>query len=148
MTGVRFTAVLFFTLACVLVIGTPATTGFETLGDPGPALLPRIVGAGTGLLAVILFPKREQPTLDTAGTTESRRIIALSLLAIPAFYLAFQLIGYTIAAALYLFTSFCILGAGNRAAYLRYALAAAAFSLASGTIFTRLLDLPLPGVLP
>jgi len=144
--GNRVLAVLFLLLALVLSFATPEAAEPDALGDPGPALLPRLVGLLTGILAVILFfqrqPLREEPQSDTG----SPAVIALSLAAIPAFYLAFEYLGYTVAVAGYLFAAFCLLGLGTPAARFRYLLAAAAFSLVSGLVFSRLLDLPLPGV--
>lgn len=148
MTGARLMAAVFFALACVLTFSAPEALHTDALGDPGPALLPRIAGICIGVLAVLLF-LQNPPEEDVAGEgLESPVVISLSLLAIPFFYVIFQSIGYTIAVGLYLFAAFTLLGRRKRDTIFRYALAATAFSLVSGMLFARLLDLPLPGVLP
>ena len=146
--GVKIMAVLFFGLACILVIGAPEAVIGRDLGDPGPALLPRVAGYCMGLLAVVLLIQKPAPLEPGDSAIERPMLIGLSLIAVPLFYLMFQHLGYTIAAGLYLFAAFYILGNHNSAALVRYALAATAFSLASGLILSRLLDLPLPGVIP
>jgi len=148
MNGARLTGVLFFVLACVLVFTAPEAAHTDALGDPGPALLPRAVGVCTGLLAILLFLQNRQEPDVTDADKEKPAIIVPSLMAIPVFYLLFQFLGYTIAVGLYLAAAFYLLGARDRASVLRYLLAAAAFSLTTGMVFVRLLDLPLPGVLP
>lgn len=149
MSGARLTGVLFLVLACVLVFAAPEAAHTDALGDPGPALLPRSVGVCVGLLAILLLLQNRQESDSATGAgTESPAIIALSLLAIPVFYLMFQVLGYTIAVGLYLAAAFYLLGAHNRGSALRYVLVAVAFSLTTGMVFVRLLDLPLPGVLP
>jgi len=135
-------------LACVLVFTAPEAAQSDALGDPGPALLPRVVGVCMGLLAVLLFLQNGHEPLAEAAGIEEPSVIVLSLLAIPVFYLIFQCLGYTIAVGLYLWGAFCLLGAHKREAVLRYVLVATAFSLTTGMVFERLLDLPLPGVLP
>jgi len=144
----RVAAGLFLALSCVLIVAAPTVVSTETLGDPGPALMPRIVGIGTAVLAIILFFQTPETPESADGALENPATVGLSLLAIPGFYLLFQSFGYTLAVAFYLVTAFCILGNRDSASRLRYALAATAFSLASGMIFSRLLDLPLPGVVP
>jgi uncharacterized membrane protein YccC len=139
---------IFFGLALLLTFGAPVAMHTGALGDPGPDLLPRIVGICMGVLAVLLFLQGSQKPDSSNDDTESPVTISLSLLAIPAFYLMFEYLGYTIAAGLYLLVAFGLLGVRNRASLLRYALAAMAFSLTTGMVFARLLELPLPGVLP
>lgn len=148
MTGTRLVPVIFFALACVLTFAAPEAVHSDALGDPGPALLPRIVGVCMGLLAVLLFLQDPGEAASDREPIENPLIISLSLLAFPAFYLMFQTLGYTIAVALYLAVAFYLLGLHNRDAIFRYLLVAVAFSLSSGMVFARLLDLPLPGVLP
>jgi len=148
MNGARLTGVLFLVLACVLVFTAPEAVHTDALGDPGPSLLPRAVGVCMGLLAILLLVQNRQAPAVADADREKPAIIVPSLLAIPVFYLAFQFLGYTIAVGLYLAAAFYLLGAHDRASVLRYVLAAAAFSLATGMVFVRLLDLPLPGVLP
>ena len=148
MSKSRLTAALFFALACVLVLTAPEAAHTDALGDPGPALLPRAVGVCMGLLAVLLFLQKGPEAGAPAAAAEKTTTIVSSLLAIPVFYLVFQLSGYTIAVGLYLAAAFFLLGAHDRGSLLRYALAAAAFSLTTGMVFVRLLDLPLPGVWP
>jgi hypothetical protein len=147
-SSTRLTGVLFLVLACVLVFAAPEAAHTDALGDPGPTLLPRVVGVCMGLLAVLLFLQDGGGTETRDEVTEKPSVIVPSLLAIPVFYLLFQFLGYTFAVGLYLLAAFYLLGAHHRAAVLRYLLAAAAFSLATGMVFVRLLDLPLPGVLP
>lgn len=148
MTGARLTGALFLALACVLVFTAPEAAHSDALGDPGPALLPRAVGVCMGLLAILLLLQGGQTQAATGPGREKPAIIVPSLLAIPVFYLMFQFLGYTVAVGLYLAAAFYLLGAHDRASVLRYVLAAAAFSLTTGMVFVRLLDLPLPGVLP
>lgn len=148
MNGARLTGVLFLALACVLVFTAPEAAHTDALGDPGPALLPRAVGVCMGLLAILLFLQNRQELDATDTDNEKPGVITLALLAIPVFYLMFQFLGYTIAVALYLAAAFYLLGVHDRASVLRYVLAAVAFSLTTGMVFVRLLDLPLPGVLP
>ena len=139
---------VFFALACVLTFAAPEAMHIDALGDPGPALLPRIVGVCMGVLAVLLFLQNPQQQAFAAEDIESPVIIALSLLAIPVFFALFQTLGYTIAVGLYLAVACYLLGLHNREAMFRYVLVAVAFSLTTGMVFARLLDLPLPGVLP
>lgn len=141
-------AAVFFGLACVLTFGTPTANLTNALGDPGPALLPRIVGLCTGLLAVLLILQKEPRQKRTDSAVENPIVILLSILAIPAFYLLFEYLGYSVSVGLYLMAAFCLLGPGKGTDYFRYALVATAISLTSGMVFTRLLDLPLPGVMP
>lgn len=141
-------ACAFFGFACVLMFGSPATLSSDTLGDPGPNLLPRVVGLCAALLSVLLFFEKTQQRAPSDAVLERPLTIALSLLAIPAFYLLFEYLGYTVAVTLYLLAAFSLLGPGTLGTHFRYALSAAAFSLTSGLLFARLLDLPLPGVLP
>ena len=148
MTGCRYMAFCFFGLACVLTLGAPVATLTDALGDPGPVLLPRIVGICMGLLAVLMFLQRPQEQEISINEIENPSTISLSLLAIPVFYLMFEYLGYTIAVSMYLLVAFTLLGLHSKAALVRYALVAVAFSLTSGMVFSRLLDLPLPGVLP
>ena len=148
MTATRVMAVMFFGLACILIFATPDTRGFDTLGDPGPGLLPRITGLCMALLAMLLFLQEPERQEHAEADLEKPLVAALSVSAIPAFYLAFALLGYTLAVGLYLVAAFCLLGSRSPGAWTRYVLAAAAFSLTSGMAFTRLLDLPLPGVYP
>jgi len=147
-SSTRLTGLLFLVLACVLVFAAPEAVHTDALGDPGPTLLPRVVGVCMGVLAVLLFLQDGGDAETPDAVTEKPSVIVPSLLAIPVFYLLFQLFGYTISVGLYLFAAFILLGAHDRAAVLRYVLVAAAFSLATGMVFVRLLDLPLPGVLP
>lgn len=148
MNGARLMALVFFALACVLTITAPEALHTDALGDPGPALLPRIAGVCMGVLAILLFLQNPPEEVLAGEGLESPVVITLSLLAIPFFYAMFQSLGYTIAVGLYLFAAFTLLGSRQGDAVFRYALAATAFSLASGMLFARLLDLPLPGVLP
>lgn len=148
MSGGRIMASVFLGLACVLTLAVPAAMQADSLGDPGPVLLPRIVGICMAVLAVVLLLTKPQEQHALAGNTERPLIISLSLLAIPVFYLMFQYLGYTLAVGLYLLAAFYLLGLHNRKAFFRYVLAAAAFSLVSGMVFARMLGLPLPGVLP
>lgn len=148
MRRARLIGIVFFAFACVLTFAAPEAMLGDALGDPGPALLPRIVGVCMALLSVLFFMQNPQHQVSGDTETENPAIIALALLAIPVFYLLFQTLGYTIAVAVYLAAAFYLLGAHNREAVLRYVLVAMAFSLATGMVFARLLDLPLPGVLP
>lgn len=148
MRGERLIGVLFLALGCVLVFTAPEAAHTDALGDPGPALLPRAVGVCMGLLAILLSLQNRQVPAAADADNEKPVIIVPSLLAIPVFYLVFQFLGYTIAVGLYLAAAFYLLGAHDRASVLRYVLAAVAFSLTTGMVFVRLLDLPLPGVLP
>jgi len=146
--GVRILAGILLLMAGILVFTAPALQLEDSLGDPGPALLPRIAGICMAALSLILFLQTPQQPEDADEALEKRPVIVLSLLAIPLYYLAFQWLGYTLATALYLFAAFCLLGGRQPTLRFRYGLVAAAFSLASGLIFARLLNLPLPGVLP
>ena len=148
MTGCRYMSFCFFGLACVLTFGAPVATLTDALGDPGPVLLPRIVGICMGLLSVLMFLQRPQEQEISINEIENPSTISLSLLAIPVFYLMFEYLGYTIAVGIYLLVAFTLLGHRNKFALVRYALVAVAFSLTTGMVFSRLLDLPLPGVLP
>ena len=148
MSSARLTGALFLALACVLVFAAPEAVQNDALGDPGPALLPRVVGVCMGLLAILLLLQDRPAQTATDTENEKPAIIVLSLLAIPLFYLMFQFLGYTIAVGLYLALAFYLLGVHNRESVLRYVLVAAAFSLTTGMVFVRLLDLPLPGVMP
>lgn len=148
MNATRPAAAVFFGLACVLTFAVPEAVQTDALGDPGPVLLPRIVGICMGLLAILLYWQVPQAHEAEDEAFEKPLIVALSLLAIPLFYLLFQVAGYTLAVGLYMAAASYLLGYHDRDALLRYVLAATAFSLGSGMIFARLLDLPLPGVLP
>lgn len=141
-------AAIFFALGWVLTFAAPEAAHADALGDPGPVLLPRMVGICMGLLAVLLFLQTPQKQDVSKQEGEKPIIICLSLLAIPLFYLMFGYLGYTFSVGLYLLMAFALLGLRNRDAIFRYALVATAFSLTSGMVFARLLDLPLPGVLP
>jgi len=144
----RLIGLLFLALGCMLVFTSPEAAHTDALGDPGPTLLPGAVGVCMGLLGILLSLQNRQEPADTDADNENPAVVVPSLLAIPVFYLAFQLLGYTVAVGLYLAVAFYLLGAHDRASVLRYVLAAAAFSLVTGMVFVRLLDLPLPGVLP
>lgn len=149
MTGLRVTAGVLLGLGCLLIVGVRPSVESGTLGDPGPNLLPRIVGLAMGVMAVLLFFQAEEPSPRAANPREQGPLtIALSMAAVPAFYLMFQYLGYTLSVGLYLLAAFCLLGERTGAARFRYLLAATAISLTSGLLFARLLDLPLPGVLP
>ena len=148
MNGKRILAIVFIGVACVLTFAAPVAQHTGALGDPGPVLLPRIVGLCMGLLAIVMFWQRSRDPVDSKVNVESPVVISLSLMAIPLFYLMFEYLGYTIAVALYLFLATGLLGLHTSAALVRYALVATVFSLMSGMLFARLLDLPLPGVLP
>ncbi len=148
MSGTRTIAVFFFMLALLLVLKSPSTVTEDSLGDPGAGLLPRLVGLATAFLAVWLFFTPRVPVVKIAESRERGLIILLSLAAIPVFYLLFQFLGYTLAVMFYLFFAFIVLGQRSPASGLRYALAAIAFSLVSGLLFGRILELPIPGVFP
>jgi hypothetical protein len=141
-------AALFLLLAVLLMLFAPASAVEETLGDPGPALLPRLCGAGMLLLAFLLFFQSRGAAEEAPVATERRPVIIASTLAVPAFFLAFQWLGFTLSVALYLFFATSVLGQRSRAALLRYSLVAVAFSLLSSLLFGQLLDIPLPGLYP
>jgi hypothetical protein len=148
MSGTRTLAAAFFALAVLLVLQAPTSVIEDSLGDPGPGLLPRAVGLVTAFLAAWLFFVTRTQAEKVAENRERPVIVLLSLAAIPVFYLLFEYLGYTLAVMFYLFTAFIILGQRNAASCLRYALAAIAFSLVTGLLFSRILELPIPGVFP
>ena len=146
--GIRILAAFLLALAIVLMFSTPGLPIEDALGDPGPAFLPRIVGACMAVLTLPLLLQVADPPEDSGQAMESRRVITLALLAVPLYYLAFQWLGYTLATAFYLFAAFSLLGPAGILLKVRFGLAAVAFSLVSGLVLARLLNLPLPGVLP
>lgn len=140
---------------------------FASSGDPGPAVVPRALGVLLALLGLLLALRRprtatgdpderaEAPPATGPVNAEAQvlrlpapapwRQAALGL-AFVAFVALFDMLGFTLSAALFLLAGMALLGPPGPAHLTRAAALALGIALALGFILNGLLDLTLPGV--
>lgn len=113
-----------------------------TLGAPGPGFFPGVLGALLGVAGIgLAFRAVRAGAEGAASVSMGHRHIALTTAALVALSLAFEWLGYVIAASLFLLV---LLRAFSRLGWLRSLVFAVVSALASYALFTRALGVALP----
>jgi len=133
---------------------------FASSGDPGPAVVPTVLGvllAGLGLLLALrkpvaepedpedhTVPREDDQVVRIAAPTRIRQI--LLGVSFVAFVALFDILGFSLSAILFLLASMVLLGPANPAYFARAAALSVCVVLLVGFILNGLLDLSVPGV--
>ena len=148
--------VIFVCTIVVAAVYLYATTLIPTLeiGDPlGPKAFPRLLGIclliGAGLLFLEIWKDRKEPAPqpETAAPREPTHLWVITAVTVwtGLYYAAFEMLGYIVATAVYLFA---LMAWFNRGKWLANILSAVLFSALSFAMF-KYLDVSLPkGLLP
>ncbi|WP_138466189.1 tripartite tricarboxylate transporter TctB family protein [Poseidonocella sp. HB161398] len=150
----RFAALAFFGVALVLILSNRTLGTIDMAGDPGPLLMPRLVGglmlALSVLLALAPAPRAasgEEPPAPATPSALPLPAIAGLVAAALCYALLFSRIGFTLSTAGFLTAAILCFGPRGPRAIAVAAATGAGVALVLGFLLQTVLGVYLPGVL-
>ena len=149
----RFNGIICAAIGVAMLVQTMTTRIPDLMGDPGPLLMPRIVGVVMVILGMALAIKGGAPVASSseggiiANIQKNRRALII-VIAVICYPVLFSTFGFFVSTAAFLFVATVMLHSGP---FLKNLPVAIGFSLIVpiivGAVMRRWLDVPLPGTL-